>query len=257
VSRRMDWNGRHVWAVGGGSGMGRALALALADRGAVVTASGRRADALHQLATEASTHDARIIPLPLDVGEPSELRAGWERLCAERGAPDVVIYCAGAWEPASPERLDAALDTQVAANFTGLVRVAALAVPAMRERGEGLLVGFSSASALLALPRAEVYGATKSAATYFLRSLRIDLRSSGVRVLTVHPGFVRTPLTERNDFAMPALLKPEQAAAMVLSGIERGQSQVDFPRRLLWPIKLAGALPRPVGEWLVTRIFRR
>jgi NAD(P)-dependent dehydrogenase (short-subunit alcohol dehydrogenase family) len=257
VGRRMDWNGRHVWVVGGGSGIGRALALALAERGAVVTASARGDAALERLATEASSHGARIIPLPLDVGEPSELRAGWARLCAERGAPDAVIYCAGAWEPASPESLDAALDKQVAANFTGLVHVAALAVPPMRERGEGLLVGFSSASALLALPRAEVYGATKSAATYFLRSLRIDLRSSGVRVVTVHPGFVRTPLTDRNDFAMPVMLKPEQAVSAVLSGIERGQSQVDFPRRLLWPIKLAGALPRPLGEWLIARIFRR
>jgi NAD(P)-dependent dehydrogenase (short-subunit alcohol dehydrogenase family) len=257
VGRRIDWTGCRVWVVGGGSGIGRALALALARRGAAVTASARGVDALDRLVAEARAEGVNITPLPVDVGDAPSLRVAWKRLCAERGAPDAVIYCAGAWDPASPERLDAALDTQVAANFTGLVHVAALAVPSMRKRGEGLLVGFSSASALLALPRAEVYGATKSAATYFLRSLRIDLRSSGVRVVTVHPGFVRTPLTERNDFTMPALLEPEQAVAAVLSGIERGRSQVDFPRRLLWPIKLAGALPRPLGEWLIARIFRR
>jgi NAD(P)-dependent dehydrogenase (short-subunit alcohol dehydrogenase family) len=253
----VDWTGRHVWVVGGGSGIGRGLALALARRGAVVTASARWLDALERLAAEAREEGASITPLAVDVGDASGLREAWARLCAERGTPDAVVYSAGAWEPASLARLDEALDTQVAANFTGLVRVAALAVPPMRERGEGLLVGLSSASALLALPRAEVYGATKAAATYFLRSLRLDLRRSGVRVMTVHPGFVRTPLTERNDFAMPVLLEPEQAVAAVLDGIDRGRAQVDFPRRLLWPIKFAGALPRPLGEWLIARIFRR
>ncbi|MEK9658611.1 MAG: SDR family NAD(P)-dependent oxidoreductase [Chloroflexota bacterium] len=243
--------------MGGGSGIGRGVAAALAGRGAAVTVSARSADALRHLAAEVADDGGAVFPLPLDVGDVLALHAGWERLCADRGVPDAVIYCAGAWEPASVVKLDYALDTQVSANFTGLVRVAALVVPAMRERGEGLLVGFSSASALLALPRAEIYGATKAAATYFLRSLRLDLRRSGVRVVTVHPGFVRTPLTEHNDFAMPALLEPEQAVAAVLRGIERGRTQVDFPGRLLWPIKLAGALPRPVGEWLIARLFRR
>jgi short-subunit dehydrogenase len=117
--------------------------------------------------------------------------------------------------------------------------------------GTGSLVGYAG------FPRSAGYSSAKNAVNAFLQSLRIDLKGRGIEVVTVNPGFVRTPLTERNTFPMPFLLEAEDAAATIVKGLLAGDEEIHFPRRLSWPAKLFTALPRPVYEFLARKLMVR
>ena len=110
-------------------------------------------------------------------------------------------------------------------------------------------------SAYAPLPRAEAYGASKAAALYYQQSLRIDARKHGVRIVTVAPGFVDTALTRRNDFKMPFMVTANEMAAVIVAGLEKGKTEIHGPKRLTLPLKLIGALPRPIKEWVIDRVF--
>jgi short-subunit dehydrogenase len=127
----------------------------------------------------------------------------------------------------------------------------------MRECDRGAIVGIASLAGYAGFPRAEAYGSTKAAVIAFLQSLRIDLASSGVKVVTVSPGFVDTPLTRTNEFPMPFMLEPEEAAERIVHGLMRGDAEIHFPKRLSLPLKLLTALPRPVYEAVVRRTMAR
>jgi short-subunit dehydrogenase len=142
-------------------------------------------------------------------------------------------------------------------NYLGLVRCAAAVFEDMSARRDGVIAGVTSAAAYAPLPRAEAYGASKAAAAYYLQSLRIDARKHGVRVVTVAPGFVDTPLTRRNDFKMPFMVSPNKMATVIVTGLEKGKSEIHGPKRLTLTLKLLGSLPRPIKEWAVGKLFHR
>jgi len=249
------WEGKTVWLVGATTGIGRETAQLIAERGARVLASGRSDMALRELVHWADSRGYDVRAVPLDVTDPE----GWRQaLAAIAGLRvDALIYSAGSWTRTDINRFDADVaDDQMAVNYNGLVRAVEAVLPEMIERGQGLLVGLSSASAYVPLPGAEAYGASKAAVVYFLQALRIDLARSGVRVVTVVPGFVRTRLTDKNDFAMPFMMSPTAAARAIADGIESGAAEIHFPKRLTLPMKLAGALPRGAKEWLVRQLLK-
>jgi short-subunit dehydrogenase len=127
----------------------------------------------------------------------------------------------------------------------------------MVRRRSGQIAGVASLSAYGAFPRAEAYGSTKAAVNYMLQALRLDARKHGIGVTTINPGFVKTKLTADNDFPMPFLMKPDDAARTIVQGMLDGKQEIHFPLRLSVPLKLLTALPRPVYEWLVGRTVRR
>jgi len=156
------------------------------------------------------------------------------------------------------ERVDSALVERVhAVNFVGPVYAIEAALPAMVARGSGIIAGVSSIAAVGGMPAAAPYSASKAAFSNFLQSLRIDLGRTGVRVTTVTLGFVKTPLTDRNLFPMPFLQTPEAASRRIIRGIERGRREVQFPRRLTWPLKLLASMPGALWEWCLGRVARR
>jgi len=245
---------RRIWLVGASSGIGAALAPLLAERGARLTLSARTAEALERLAA-ALPAGARVIPL--DVTEPGALAAAYGTIRAADGGIDVLIYNAGAWQRTDLDPFDLeAAETQIAVNYVGLVRAVDAVLPDMLERASGAIVGVGSLSSYVATPGAEVYGSTKAAANAFLQALRIDLAPRGIEVVIVNPGFVETPLTAANDFPMPFLLAPDDAARRIVAGLEAGRAEIHFPRRLSWPLKLARLLPGPVYERLAARLVR-
>ncbi len=254
----MQLQGKIIWLIGASGGIGGALLPQLLEEGARVAISGRNAGALHALAERCDGRGASIHIQPVDVTDDEQMTAAAHQIRAQFGAINILLYGAGTWAPVDVNDFHVAnVERDVDVNFVGLVRAIAGVLPDMLSRRSGEIVAIASLSAYGALPRAEAYGATKAAVNYFLQSLQFDLARSGVGVTTVNPGFVRTDLTAHNDFPMPFLMKPEQAATAIVRGLLAGNTEIHFPRRLSVPLKLFTALPRPAYDWLVMHLLKR
>ncbi|MGM0914320.1 MAG: SDR family NAD(P)-dependent oxidoreductase [Pseudomonadota bacterium] len=248
---------QRIWLTGATSGIGRALAERLLARGDRVALSGRNAAALDALAAD----HANALALPLDVTDRTAVRDAGGRLEAAFGGLDRVILNAGTCEYLEASAFDVDLVERVfAANFHGAVYCIDAALPLLRraraEGGQPLLAATSSAAAYLPLPRAEAYGASKAALSHFLESLRLDLAGEGIDVSVIHPGFVRTPLTDRNDFPMPMRVEVDAAAEAIIKGLDARRLDIHFPRRFTLLVKLAGILPAPLRYRLGRRMTR-
>ncbi|WP_136248682.1 SDR family NAD(P)-dependent oxidoreductase [Halomonas borealis] len=248
---------RCIWLTGATSGIGRTLALRLLDQGHRVALSARRHEALVELA---GARDNALL-LPLDVGDRGAVLSAGERIAARFGRLDLAILNAGTCEYLEAGRFDAALIERVfATNLFGALHGVEAALPLLRQAkaqgGRPLLAATSSAAAYLPLPRAEAYGASKAALSHFLESLRLDLAGEGIDISIIHPGFVKTPLTERNDFPMPMRVDVETAATAILEGLAAHRLDIHFPRRFTLVLKLLGILPPGLRLRLGRRLAR-
>lgn len=245
-----DWKDQQVWIVGASSGIGRALAQALVAAGARVAVSGRRAQAL------ADISPAPSLCLPCDIGQPSALEATIGQLHAADALPDVVFWVAGVYHPMPSHglMLDAVRETfeiNTLAGYSGLkLMLAAWESAAPRPRH---WCWVSSVAGYRGLPQAAAYGASKAALTYLAEVNYIELKSRGVAVSVVNPGFVDTRLTARNTFAMPAIITPEQAARATLEGLAQGQFEIHYPKRFTRWLKLLRLLPYRLYFSIVAR----
>ena len=240
LNPRIDrWQGRRVWLIGASSGIGNATASLLHARGARVIVSARNAQALDDFVTAHPGSQA----LALDVVDRTALQVAADRLLAE-GPLDLVCYLAGHYQPmrATDIDLDDALRHQQI-NLTGVWHLLAALVPALLVQGHGHVSLVSSVAGFRGLPRSLAYGPTKAALINLAESLFLDLRPHGLGVSVITPGFVATPLTAGNDFPMPALLTPEQAATEVLRGWEHGDFMIHFPKRFSRFMLLLRLLP--------------
>ncbi len=247
--RIRDWSGRRVWLLGASSGIGLATARLLHGRGARVIVSARQATALDDFVSAHPGSQA----LALDITDREAVRAAAARLVAE-GPLDLVCYLAGHYRPMRAMDLDledALRHQQV--NLTGVWHLLAALLPALLAQGHGHVSLVSSVAGFRGLPRSLAYGPTKAALINLAESLYLDLRPRGLGVSVITPGFVATPLTAGNDFPMPALLTPEQAAAEIVRGWERGQFMIHFPKRFSRFLLLLRLLPYRAYFALVRR----
>ncbi|WP_148862915.1 SDR family NAD(P)-dependent oxidoreductase [Marinobacter fonticola] len=257
TSRVLD-NTATIWLTGATSGIGHHLALALLQDGHHLIASGRRRAPLEQLAYD---FPEQVTVAPADTTDPHDLASLGETFAAQ--APvQMAILNAGTCEYLDVRHFDASIvERNITTNFTGSVRSVEAVLPALREaRQQGLpahLVIVSSSAWWLPFGRAEGYGASKAALSYFAHALRADLAAEGITVTVVSPGFVKTPLTERNDFPMPFLIEPSDAAERILSGLKKGTREIHFPKRFTVTLKLLGALPQRMIDALSARMARK
>lgn len=234
-----EWRGQRVWVVGASSGIGRATASALHARGAQVWASARSEQALASFtASHPGSH-----ALPLEVSDRLSVRTAAHELM-HGGPPDLVVYCAGHFRPqrATTFDLDEMLRHQEV-NYVGALHVLDTVLPAMLRRGRGHVSLVSSVAGYRGLPTSLAYGPTKAALINLAQALYMDLHPRGLAVSVVNPGFVRTPLTEQNDFRMPALIDATEAALEMVNGWERGRFEIHYPRRFTMAMKLLSVLP--------------
>jgi NAD(P)-dependent dehydrogenase (short-subunit alcohol dehydrogenase family) len=244
-----DWTGRRVWLVGASSGIGRALAQALHAQGAHVVVSARQRAALEDFAH----HHPGARALPLDAGDAEAVRAAASTVLQD-GPLDAVVYCAAYYRAVRADdwSLDEMLRHQQV-NYVGALHVVDAVMPALLAQGDGHLSVVGSVAGYRGLPRSLAYGPTKAALINLAEALYMDLRGRGIGVSLINPGFVRTPLTAQNDFHMPALLTPDQAASEILRGWAKGKFEIHFPRRFTLGMKLLRLLPFPAYQAVVRR----
>ncbi|MGJ7458414.1 SDR family NAD(P)-dependent oxidoreductase [Halomonas sp. RA08-2] len=248
---------QRIWLTGATSGIGHALAERLLADGHRVALSARGEPELRALV---AGRDNALL-LPLDVSDRQAVTRAGERIAADFGGLDLALLNAGTCEYLDAQRFDVALVERVfAPNFFGAVYCIDAALPLLRrsraEGGRPLLAATSSSAAYLPLPRAETYGASKAALSHFLESLRLDLHAEGIGVSLIHPGFVKTPLTDRNDFPMPMRIGVEQAVEAILDGLSRRRLDIHFPRRFTLLLKLMGIMPPSLRHRLGLRLVR-
>lgn len=246
---------RHVWVTGASTGIGRAVTIELARRGARVVASARNESALDTLVRECGD---RVQALPLDVTDRQANRWAAEEISRRMGGLDIAFLNAGTCEYVDVASFDSALfERTIRSNFLSMIYGIEAALPLLRQSPAPQLVGMSSTVAYRGLPRSEAYGASKAAIKNLFESLQIDLAREAFRVSVVCPGFVRTPLTDRNDFPMPFRIEADEAARRIVDGIEAGKPEIHFPRRFCLLFKLMTLLPDRLYIRLCARMVKR
>lgn len=245
-----------VFLTGASSGLGRALAGHYASRGAILGLVGRRAGALQELA---ATLPGGALVYPADVCDAAAMQRAGRDFIDRAGPPDLVIANAGVSAgtlTGQPEDL-AAFARVLRTNVLGLVHTFHPFVDAMREARGGTLAGIASVAGIRGLAGAGAYCASKSAAITYLESLRLELRPAGVRVVTVVPGYVATPMTANNPYPMPFLLPAQEAARRIARVIARGDRYAVVPWQMAIVAKLLRVLPNAIFDPLFARAGRK
>lgn len=239
--RISEWRGRRVWIIGASSGIGAATARLLLAKGARVALSARSRQPLDELA--ASVPDSALA-LPLDANHGVEVAAALREIVSRWGGLDLAVFCAGTYSPMRAWSVDAGrAEEMLRLNLGSQISALGEVLPLLLSQGSGGIALVSSVAGYRGLPNALVYGATKAALINLAETLYLDLAPRGIAVYLVNPGFVRTPLTDRNTFHMPALVSAEEAARQIVAGMERGRFEIHFPRRFTGLLKLARLLP--------------
>jgi len=243
-----------VFITGASSGIGEALAVYYAGHGATLGLVARRGELLDTLNVRLGGRHACY---PLDVTDALALHDAAADFIARFGAPDVVIANAGISAGTLTEHEEdlPAFRRIMDINVFGMAATFAPFIPAMRAGGGNArrLVGIASVAGIRGLPGAEAYSASKAAAIAYLESLRLELRPYGIRVVTIAPGYIETPMTEINPYPMPFLLPANRAAARFAVAIERGTSYAVIP----WQMGIVAKLLRALPNWFYDRLFAR
>lgn len=245
---------RRIWLIGATSGIGLKLAEEMANQGNMVIISGRNQDALNDLY---QSNPKYFFPLAFDATNFEEVQKAGQKIEARFGGLDTLFYNAGnciyidtkAFQHETFEKV-----FQI--NYMGFVYAIEASLPLLREGNQPYLVGMSSSAAFVGLPRAEAYGSSKAAVQYLLDSLRVDIAAEGIDVSAVYPGFVKTPLTDLNDFPMPFIMSVDKAVDYILKGMARRDHHIHFPKRFTMLLKILGNLPSKMKTKMVQKMAR-
>lgn len=242
-----------VWITGASSGIGRALALALASQGATVIATARRADELQGLAAEAAGLPGRVHVEAGDVADPARMEAIVAAAEAAVGPIDIAVLNAGIYLPVQGAAFDAdAFRKCVDVNVMGAVHGLAAVLPRMVARRAGRIAIMGSLAGYGGVPASAAYGATKAALINLAASLRMDLDGTGIVVQIINPGFVATPRNARSG-RLPFLMPVEEAVKRIITGLATDRFEIAFPRRFALLLKAINLLPYPLYFALVKR----
>lgn len=239
---------------GASSGIGWALAKALAAAGYQVGLVARRVDRLTALAEEIRQAGGMAAVAVADVGSRDQVLAAMTSLRAALGPIDLLVANAGMGMPTRIEPVNATeIEAIFRVNVLGVVYALEAVLPEMLQRRQGHIAGISSMAAYKGFPGKSAYCASKAALNNYLEGLRVQLREQGVLVTTICPGFVATPMTEKNPFPMPWLLSPEEAARRIVRALRRKRKVYNFP----WQMRVFMEVLRWAPDWVLARGMHR
>ena len=241
----MTFAGKRYWLIGASEGLGRALAKIMADEGVDLILSARSESRLQEVADELS-RPARIVGV--DVSDSESVRAA----AASIGPIDGVVFLAGVYWPMAATEWNANdAETMMDVNLMGAMRVLGATVPDMVQRNAGHIVLTGSLSGFRGLPGAIGYSASKAGIMSLAETMKSDLKSTSVEVQLVNPGFIRTRLTDKNNFSMPFIMSPEDAARVMFEHMNSRKFKRSFPTLFSWLFRASQLMP----DWLYFRIF--
>jgi short-subunit dehydrogenase len=248
------WKDKVVLITGASSGIGRALALELARRGAKLGLVARRKEVLDEIVTEIGADSSKVLAIAADVQDRESMRAAAVEVHSKFGGIDLLIANAGIGVTNDGAELDAAKFADVInVNVIGAANSAAAVLPEMVARGSGQLVVISSLAAYRGLPKSAAYCASKAAVSAMFESLRLDLKPKGIDVTIIHPGFIKTPLTAGRQAQLPWLLEVEDAVERILRAIEARKKSYAFPWQLATIVRAGLVMPTFMYDWISMR----
>ena len=252
----MDWKNKIVFLTGASSGIGEALAIELAKRGACLGLAARREELLTEIAAKCVQVGGQARVFAADVVDADAVQSAADALRNEFGAIDILIANAGIGGSNSETRnLKAdAVKKVIDINLIGAVNAVAAVLPAMLERKSGQLVAISSLAGIRGLPKSAAYSASKAGMTAFFESVRLDVQDKGVSVTIIQPGFIKTPLTSGRANKMPFLMELEDSLPHFIHAIENKKKFAAFPWQLATFVRFAEIFPAQLYDAIVGRV---
>jgi short-subunit dehydrogenase len=247
------WTNKVVMITGASSGIGRGLAVEIGRHGAKLGLIARRAEVIDEVVREVEAAGGKAVALPADVQHADSVSAAANKLRADLGPIDVLIANAGIGPTRDAADFNAAeVSDVINVNVIGASNSVAAVIPEMVERGSGQLVAISSLAAYRGLPRSAAYCASKAAVSAFFESLRLDLEPRGIDVTIIHPGFIKTQLTQGRDAQMPFLMELDDAVRKMVGAIEKRRKRYSFPWQLATIVRAGMLMP----IWMYDKISR-
>ena len=246
-----------AWVTGASTGIGRQTALKLAKRGWRVVATARSADKLEELVSEGSTGYGYIIPLAGDVTDSERMASIIEEIERDHGGVGLAVLNAGIYEPMEGDELSVeTFQSTFDVNLKGVVNCLVPLAHAMASKERGQIALVSSVAGYGGLPTSTAYGATKAGLINLAESLKFDFDKMGILIQIINPGFVDTPATKSNPFAMPLLMQVDAAADALIKGLDKGSFEVTFPKAFTYVMKLINLLPYWAYFFVINRMTK-
>tara|TARA_B100000965_G_scaffold306679_1_gene265614 strand:- start:620 stop:1372 length:753 start_codon:yes stop_codon:yes gene_type:complete len=232
---------KNIWITGASSGIGRALAIKFAEKGWQVAASARREDLLNEI----SNLNKNISSFPLDVTDKEKCKEIFNQIKNKYNDIDICFFSTGTWDPKKERDIDIdQMKNVMEVNFFGTLNCIKAVEQYFKDRNAGHISIVSSIAGYRGLPNSTGYGASKAALNNLAESLYFDFGRHNVRISLISPGFIKTPMTDKNEFKMPFLKTPEFAADKIYNGLINGSSfEIDFPKELTLILKFLKLLP--------------
>ena len=250
----MSENQKKIWITGASSGIGKALAEKFAAEGWKVAASARRKEILDKI----SEHE-NIFSYPLDVTNQDQIKNSFEKIIKDFNGLNLCVFSSGTYDPKLEQEINIEQNKFVMeTNFFGVLYCINAVENYFKNKKDGHISIVSSVAAYRGLPNSSGYGPSKAALTNLTESLYFDFKKYNVRISLVSPGFIKTPLTDKNDFSMPFIKSPEFAAEKMFNGLTKSKAfEIHFPRALTILLKIFRILPYKIYLFLIDKVVKR
>ena len=250
----MTENQKKIWITGASSGIGKALAEKFAAEGWKVAASARRKEILNEIAKHEN-----IFSYPLDVTDQDQINSSFKKIIEDFKELDLCVFSSGTYDPKLEQEINIKQNKFVMeTNFFGVLHCIKAVEKYFKDKRNGHISIVSSIAAYRGLPNSSGYGPSKAAVTNLTESLYFDFKKYNVRVSLVSPGFIKTPLTDKNEFPMPFIKSPEFAAKKMFNGLTKGKSfEIHFPKALTILLKFLRIIPYKIYLFLIDKGVKR
>jgi len=247
-------NQKKIWITGASSGIGKALAEKFAEENWKVAISARRENLLNDIA-----QTENISSFPLDVTDDSKVKETFSKIIREFDNLDLCVFCSGAYDPKLEQEINKEQIRKIMdINFFGVLNCIKSVEEYFKNKKDGHISIVSSVAAYRGLPNSSGYGPSKAALTNLTESLYFDFKKHNVRISLISPGFIKTPLTDKNEFSMPFIRSPEFAADKIYNGLIKSSAfEINFPKELTTILKLLRIMPYRIYLFLVDKFVKR
>ena len=250
----MSKNQKKIWITGASSGIGKAVAEKFAQEGWQVAVSARRKEILDDMAK-----NDNIFSYPLDVVDEQNCKITFQKIISDFKDIDLCVFCSGTYDPKKEKEIDLKQNKFVMnVNYFGVLNCVKTVEKFFKDKKDGHISIVSSIAGYRGLPNSSGYGPSKAALNNFAESIYFDFKKYNVRVSVISPGFIKTPLTDKNDFPMPFLRSVEFAAEKIFAGLTKSNSfEIHFPKQLTLILKFLRILPYKIYLFLIYKLYKR